>query len=64
MSVNIYLLNKAIGVIGCSGMDRLLSFDIVNGLSNLTAFYRKEVTTEKTAILEQLHDKLSPDWEF
>lgn len=58
---NIALLRKAIGVIGLTGIDRLLCYRILHELHRLVKFFRTNVT-KQGMLLEQLRDELSPQW--
>lgn len=51
--------NRAIGVIGLGGLDRLLAFHIVHELQLFLHFYRHSVR-EHSPFLEQLQDRLFP----
>lgn len=55
------LLNRAIGVIGLGGLDRLLGFHIVHDLGEFLTYYKTSIR-EVTPFFEQLHDRLFPPW--
>jgi WASH complex subunit strumpellin len=55
------LLNRAIGVIGLGGLDRLLGFRIVYELGQFVAFYKAQVK-DQAPFMEQLQGRLFPTW--
>jgi WASH complex subunit strumpellin len=55
------LLHRSVGVLGMSGMDKMLSFLIVHVLNDLKRFWQKHVTAY-LPVLEQLNTTLTPEW--
>lgn len=55
------LLNRAIGVIGLGGLDRLLAFNLVHELGKFIGFYKRHLK-EYFPFLEELQHKLFPSW--
>lgn len=55
------IVRKSLGVNGISGIDRLLSFRIVNEFQRFLKFYRTTVKPNGM-LLEQIRDGLFPEW--
>nr|CCA20608.1 PREDICTED: hypothetical protein [Albugo laibachii Nc14] len=57
------VLHRSVGLLGLTGLDRMLSFRIVHTLNNLVKFWNVAVTPY-FPLLDQLATALTPDWKI